>query len=154
MFEGRTNLKELKLVNINISIDLSPCINLTKSSLRNELAGLKDRTGQEKLAIGLGAGNIAKLTESELSVALNKTGTWLRPSPNGLFFQKMNSPWKEDFMRNYKVTVKEKQLFYDEIIVSQYDHLVQCLVFEIPRMNFDGAMWPILIFILKPSLVV
>lgn len=40
-------------------------------------------------------------------------------------------------MRHYKVSVKEKQLFYDEMIVSQYDHLVQCLVFEIPRMN-DG----------------
>ena len=40
-------------------------------------------------------------------------------------------------MRHYKVTVKEKQLFYDEMIVSQYDHLVQCLVFAIPRMN-DG----------------
>ncbi|HAZ05582.1 MAG TPA: hypothetical protein DCY58_03880, partial [Acetobacterium sp.] len=40
-------------------------------------------------------------------------------------------------MRNFKVTVKEKQLFYDEMIVNQYDHLVQCLVFEIPRMN-DG----------------
>ena len=72
MFEGRTNLKELKLVNVNISIDLSSCINLTKSSLRNVLAGLTDRTGQEKLAIGLGAANIAKLTESEISVALNK----------------------------------------------------------------------------------
>ncbi|WP_296560915.1 hypothetical protein [uncultured Acetobacterium sp.] len=72
MFEGRTNLKELKLVNINTSIDLSPCINLTKSSLRNVLAGLTDRTGQDKLAIGLGAANIAKLSQSELSVALNK----------------------------------------------------------------------------------
>jgi len=40
-------------------------------------------------------------------------------------------------MKNYKVTVREKQLFYDEMIVSQYDHLVQCLVFEIPRIN-DG----------------
>ncbi|OFV69171.1 hypothetical protein [Acetobacterium wieringae] len=72
MFEGRTNLKELKLVNVNISIDLSPCINLTKSSLRNVLAGLTNRTGQDKLAIGLGAANIAKLSQSELSVALNK----------------------------------------------------------------------------------
>jgi hypothetical protein len=36
------------------------------------LAGLTDRTGQEKLAIGLGAANIAKLSQSELSVALNK----------------------------------------------------------------------------------
>jgi len=72
MFEGRTNLKELKLVNVNISIDLSPCINLTKSSLRNVLAGLTDRMGQDKLAIGLGAANIAKLSQSELSVALNK----------------------------------------------------------------------------------
>lgn len=72
MFEGRTNLKELKLVNINTSIDLSPCINLTKSSLRNVLAGLTNRTGQDKLAIGLGAANIAKLSQSELSVALNK----------------------------------------------------------------------------------
>ncbi|WP_373486084.1 hypothetical protein [Acetobacterium malicum] len=72
MFEGRTNLKELKLVNVNISIDLSPCSNLTKSSLKNVLAGLTDRTGQDKLAIGLGAANIAKLSQSELSVALNK----------------------------------------------------------------------------------
>ena len=40
-------------------------------------------------------------------------------------------------MKSYKVTVREKQLFYDEMIVNQYDHLVQCLVFEIPRMN-DG----------------
>ena len=72
MFADRTSLKELKLVNINIAIDLSPCINLTKSSLRNVLAGLNDRTGQQKLAIGLGAANIAKLTESEISVALNK----------------------------------------------------------------------------------
>lgn len=72
MFDGRTNLKELKLVNVNISIDLSPCINLTKSSLRNVLAGLTNRTGQDKLAIGLGAANIAKLSQSELSVALNK----------------------------------------------------------------------------------
>lgn len=72
MFDGRASLKELKLVNINTSIDLSPCINLTKSSLRNVLAGLRDRTGQEKLAIGLGAANIAKLSQSELSVALNK----------------------------------------------------------------------------------
>lgn len=72
MFEGLTNLKELKLVNINIAIDLSPCVNLTKSSLRNVLAGLKDRTGQETLAIGLGAVNIAKLTQNELSVAINK----------------------------------------------------------------------------------
>ena len=40
-------------------------------------------------------------------------------------------------MKNYKVTVREKQLFYDEMIVNQYDHLVQCLVFEIPRIN-DG----------------
>lgn len=72
MFDGLSNLKELKLLNINISIDLSPCINLTKSSLRNVLAGLIDRTGQEKLAIGLGAANIAKLSQSELSVAVNK----------------------------------------------------------------------------------
>ncbi|MBU4541826.1 MAG: hypothetical protein KJ774_11465 [Firmicutes bacterium] len=72
MFDGSVNLKELKLLNINIAIDLSPCTNLTKSSLRNVLAGLKDRTGQEKLAIGLGAANIAKLSQSELSVALNK----------------------------------------------------------------------------------
>lgn len=72
MFDGLLNLKELKLLNINITIDLSPCINLTKSSLRNVLAGLKDRTGQEKLAIGLGAANLAKLTQSELSVAVNK----------------------------------------------------------------------------------
>jgi hypothetical protein len=72
MFADRTSLKELKLVNINIAIDLSPCINLTKSSLRNVLAGLNDRTGHQKLAIGLGAANIAKLTESEISVALNK----------------------------------------------------------------------------------
>lgn len=72
MFDGLTNLKELKLVNINIAIDLSPCINLTKSSLRNVLAGLKDRIGQEKLAIGLGAANIGKLTQSELNVAINK----------------------------------------------------------------------------------
>lgn len=72
MFDGLLNLKELKLLNINIAIDLSPCPNLTKSSLRNVLAGLKDRTDQEKLAIGLGAANLAKLTQSELSVAVNK----------------------------------------------------------------------------------
>ena len=40
-------------------------------------------------------------------------------------------------MKNFKVTVREKQLLYDAMIVSQYDHLVQCLVFAIPRMN-DG----------------
>lgn len=72
MFDGLNNLKELKLVNTNIAIDLSHCINLTKSSLRNVLAGLKDRIGQEKLAIGLGAVNIGKLTQSELNVAINK----------------------------------------------------------------------------------
>lgn len=72
MFDGSVNLKELKLLNINIAIDLSQCTNLTKSSLRNVLAGLTDRTGQEKLAIGLGAANIVKLSQSELSVAVNK----------------------------------------------------------------------------------
>lgn len=72
MFDERVNLKELNLVNINIAIDLSFCINLTKSSLQNVLAGLKDRNGQEKLSIGLGSVNIAKLTQNELNVAINK----------------------------------------------------------------------------------
>lgn len=40
-------------------------------------------------------------------------------------------------MKIYKISVKDKALFYDAIRISQYDHQVQCLEFSIPLLN-DG----------------
>jgi hypothetical protein len=67
-----SGIRVLNLVNVNISIDLSVCPNLTKSSLISTLNGLADRTGLEQHQICLGQSNTARLSQSDLNIAINK----------------------------------------------------------------------------------
>ncbi|WKY46058.1 hypothetical protein Q5O14_08175 [Eubacteriaceae bacterium ES2] len=72
MFDGLGTLRELGLVNINVSLDLSPCPSLTRSSLKNVIAGLIDRTEQTAYQIKFGGVNLAKLSQSDLQAVSAK----------------------------------------------------------------------------------
>lgn len=59
----------------NVSANFSNCTQLTHQCLVDMLDDLSDRNGQAALSLTLGATNLAKLTEAEKRIALNKNWT-------------------------------------------------------------------------------
>lgn len=64
-----------ELTGWNIALNLSKCVNLTHDSIMNVINGLADRTGQTALTLTLGSTNLAKLSDTEKAIAVNKNWT-------------------------------------------------------------------------------
>lgn len=70
------NISALKGLNINVpSTTFLNSPNIDRASLRAIINGLADRTGQNALTLTLGATLIAKLTEEDIAIGVNKNWT-------------------------------------------------------------------------------
>lgn len=71
-FENDINLKEINLLNIPVSFDISVSTKFEESDLVKILGNLMDLTGKTSQTLTMGATNLAKLTDSEKAIATNK----------------------------------------------------------------------------------
>jgi len=73
---GCDNLTRIELQEgFNVSCNFSNCTNLSQRAIVYMLLALKDLTGQPAKSITLGENNLAKLTDTEIEIAINKNWT-------------------------------------------------------------------------------
>lgn len=71
-FTNDNNLKTIKLKNIPVSFDISSSTRFEESDLVEIISNLVDLTGKTAQTLTMGATNLAKLTDAEKAVAVNK----------------------------------------------------------------------------------
>ena len=71
-FQFTSKLKEIHMINISVSFDISDSTAFEESNLVEILSGLMDLTGKTSQTLTMGATNLAKLTDADKAIATNK----------------------------------------------------------------------------------
>lgn len=71
-FSDSVRLKEIHMINISVSFDISSSNQFEESDLVEILSNLMDLTGKTAQTLTMGATNLSKLTDAEKAIATNK----------------------------------------------------------------------------------
>ena len=75
VFDGCSALTEIKMTGMKVSFKISASTKFSEAALVEIIGNLADLTGQTTQTLTMGATNLAKLTQAEKDIALNKNWT-------------------------------------------------------------------------------